>query len=299
MDEQIDPEKLAAFLDGTLDAHGREEVLRVLASSPEAYESFSEAAAVLAEGDEAHRASGGYRPKSPARSFLPYAWAASIGVAMAGLLFLVPLLQAGSSFDPLAAAASIAVASAVDPSSQPGDGLDAGWPTDRGVLSDRAPESLAFEAGGRTIDLEFAVAGTDTALFATSREGIATLLRAPAGGAPLAERYRSLTSSAGDEERTRLTADLRALLRNGTWFELGAWVESARLSRAMDIGQVFDPDSRALRGIQHRLDGRDARATAVRPTIGTLVELLDGGIDPSETDGFDQALHSILDAGLR
>ena len=193
--DQIDPETLAALLDGTLPAGERDEVMERLARSPGAFEGFAEAARVLRDldaeavapasrptdapstlpADAPPAATAPAPPPSPpsmreirparrfpgAKRWLPLA-------AVLAAAVLVPRLISRGAYDPGTALVLLDGATLV---TAPGDGSLAaglgpdwdqpGWSVKRGPDDSLADTRLEFRVGVRLTDVEVALDAGD------------------------------------------------------------------------------------------------------------------------------------------
>ena len=232
--ERIDPETLAAFLEGKLESTERERVLRILADHPDEYEVFSDAAhAVTAlENRGAGEASATVVPISRGtrrvwKILIPAALAATLGVIViqgkAGepLELAGPLLRAGQT-------GSGSLERGFGPAwDQPG------WNVARGPATGLSAEALAFRLGARSLDLELALAAADTTASRRLVAELRSLLEARAGSGAVIALYERLATGPEPptlDDRRSTAASLRALSGPPEWFDAGLWTESARLA---------------------------------------------------------------------
>jgi hypothetical protein len=274
-DEQVDPETLAAFLDGTLAPGDRAKVMRVLAESPEAYADFVDASAVHRE----------LQPAKPIRHrgvwyFAPLLLAAGV----VGLLVVrrghdaaVPGMIALAQTTRVVAPGAGGVAASL------GDAWDQpGWSVVRGESMGLGERARAFRAGARYAELEVAAQAVDSA----AARRLATILAETAGGVdagtPLAAQFRVLAdapSLGGSGARERLAEQLRTLLRMHAWFDIGAWTETARLAVAANDLAFFSPSAPAipeLRRIIGTLESSPEQRAAASGVVDALRPLLSG-----------------------
>lgn len=246
-DHPIDPDTLAALLDGRLDAAERERVLAQLARDEASYEAFLEASAVLRELEGSSAAASppaaNAEPPPPlglvtgsaaaaapapvvARRRWPWKLPAAAGALLAAGVAGVLLMPRGDA-DPLAAARAVAGAPA-------GDWTRPVWPAVRGEEEALSPRARAFRAGVRLAQLEVAAARGDTGALATASLSLDRLARSVPGGAGAGRRIDAAAQGSA-ATRDSLADELRAVLGEAAWLDLGAWSEAARLAaRARD-----------------------------------------------------------------
>lgn len=269
-DDRIDPETLAAFLDGTATPEERDGVFRTLAHSKEAHASFLEAAAIHRElsaetpdvtpGAGASAAAVAAEPPRPSAQETAHArwfrrWHLLPVVIAAGL---AAILLARNTRNP-GSSAAIQLAQATRLTRTSGSGTlgralgetwaEPPWSTVRGAESTMASRRLAFRAGVRYAELEAAAQASDTTAVARSAELLAQLLSSTEGAAPIAANFRDLGGSAefgGRSERAASAGQLRELLGAGDWFDLGVWTETARLAAAARETSFFDAGGRGV-----------------------------------------------------
>src|SRR5688572_18754440 len=252
--ERIDHETMAAFLDGKLAGAERERVLQVIAAHPEEYEVFADAARAAAElrgGDvvpiESRQRSGGWKVAIPlvaaaglAAVLLTRDGGTPLPGDLAGSLSVVPAPGAGS------------LSAALGPSwDQPG------WTVMRGSAPDVAEAARAFRLGVRATDVEIAVrAGDPTALSIVGGELI-ELVGAVDAGAASAAQYRAIVTAgpgASESERKDAAEALRSLLGKSVWFDVGAWVEAARVAAMAGHRGGFRSIAASVGGVSARVE---------------------------------------------
>jgi hypothetical protein len=310
-EDPIDPEKLAAFLDGTLNEAEREEVLRQLARSRRAFETLAGAAAILTEIDDQSKA---VRRNSWLRA-VPGStrWLVQRGMLLGAVMLVVGVTAAvvraklgTRPGNPVALAESVAESlTAVEP----GDAarrLPRGWPDPvwSVVRSDAFPidprviddEASAFRIGIRIVTLEFAWR-YDAVLAESIGQELIGLLESIDGATPMAARYRALVSGASTAEEQRAAVrDLRIILLDSPWFDLGAWTEAARLAALAEAGRFFDTrvSRSALQSAASRLKAHRANRRPAPAALERIVELTRGGVAASEWVGLRSALASMI-----
>ena len=197
----IDPERLAAFIDGRVREPERSVLLTEIASSDQAFDAFIDASVVLAEiessGKPVSRAlqqHSRYARRKPLK-LMVVAVAASILVVAAVHSVLTRGRNVSSRTDPQ-------VLALVAPASR---SLDSGfyrtalWPATRGASIPMRADARAVRLGVRLADLQLDAAAS-TAIGQTPASDIAAMLDGVAGAAAAAAMFRDLSSraSAGD-----------------------------------------------------------------------------------------------------
>jgi hypothetical protein len=242
--ERVDPELLAAFLDGTASAEEREAILRTLSRSKEAYAEFSEASAI-------HRDLENPKQSPPILVDVPPA-PASRAPHASRLRWLVPSMLLAAAIAGIAIVTqlrgtiperTIRLAQATRLTRETGAGAltrqlgsswdQPEWSASRGTDGATAVAGRAFRAGVRYADFEIASQANDSSGAIRAATALGGLLTSIDGGAPLAESLRSLAASAGTvsaHDRATAAVQLRSVLGTGDWFDLGVWTETARVS---------------------------------------------------------------------
>ena len=295
--ERIDPEVLAAFLEGKLEPAERQRVLRVVAENPEEYEVFADAARVQAELEGTGVASVvDLRTRTPRRR-----WAIAIpALIAAGLATLAiwPWVSGKAGLSPIALAGPLHIVDV------PGDGSLArrlgtawdqpGWSITRGGASDVIEPARAFRLGVRATDVELALGARDSLAARTVGTELAELATGIEGGAAAAELYRGIIArgaAAPAAERRAAVEALRGLLQQSVWFDLGAWIEAARI--AVTAGRLEFVRDR-IAALQRLKTSLGARPEAERgPLLGMLFEL-DARVGKGETDAIQEQLTRII-----
>lgn len=282
-DERIDAQTLAAFLDGTLSAVEREAVLTRLVRSDEAYDTLVEAHAVLAELEAAelgpapdptatsggrHGSSGGggvsgaprpgmYTAPPFGRADLrPRRWlrrglAATLTVVAATVFGIVYTRGRHAEFPALDrvtadSGAGVVLATAVERAA-------AGTVRGAGALA-VTPHGQAFRIGVESLDLELAFRQRDARAARVLAGSLARQAAEVDGGQPVALRVAHLARAGAEvpevAERARVAREVRTLARGSTgWFDLGVWVESARIAAYGRDARFFASTSPAMRDL--------------------------------------------------
>ena len=299
-EHESDDERVAAFLDGRMDARRREEMLAHLAGSDEDRAVLAGTAAILRQLEEADAAPASARHDAPApdegvfplhaRRPPPPGGDQEVGrrapvlrwVALAAVLAGVALV-AGRALQDRASATGepVRLAARLEHGAQ---GLRAGW-TDRrpwtsargddggGAPSAGERRASSARAGAMLVDLAVAVQARDalaTRVLATQlaarfdpaggRGGALRRIADGAGGSP--ERLRPLIGEATERIAKRLDRDA---------LRLGAWTEAAGLAAARrDAGFFRDPATRRMLDRAGRLTQADPAADAALRQVRLL-----------------------------
>lgn len=304
----VDPEEMAALLDGRLSGEARTRMLERLAEDEDAYELFVASAETL---DELERQAD----RDPAEDPLPnvlthpgprhdwHTWvalaAALVAVAFLGLWVLPRLVPAAHSSGQLLAALS----PNVEPTDLSGYVRDRVGPAFRALDTPRVRQA-PFILGVRALDLAVAAAAGDDAAAAGHSREIAHLLRtsidlseswqatyadlaeeAETGGSPEVLASTAAAAEAGLEQL--FAADPSESLH----FALGRWVEAARLAAAAGDAGFFAEARAAKRPLRRfrgaapsaQVDDRLARVEAAlaepEPDLATIEEQLTAILD--------------------
>jgi hypothetical protein len=237
-DSNIDPERLAALIDGKLTGAERDEVIAQLARSDEAYDVFVDAADIVRElEDEDQPARTDPANVVPFRPPLPW-WRRggtrllALAAGLVGIGALSWTLMQGSAGGK--AASNWPVALLTDHvAGLPVDWNDVDWPRTRASTEVLTADSRAARIGARLVDLELALRKPDQRA-AGFAEDIASLVDAIPGGAPSAVSYRAVAQRARQgnglpgEEWSTMRESTESLA--GAPARLGAWAETARIA---------------------------------------------------------------------
>lgn len=302
---RIDPELLAAFLDGMATPAEREEVLSLIAGSREAYAEFSEATAIrgalhggvtsaafpVSTSDQSPRETSA-APASPVVAQTP---AHAPPAARNRLRFVVPIVllaaavlaivviprskRATAAVDVVAIAQATRVTGATGAGSVVktiGQQWDApGWTVTRGAGTEtQAITARGFRTGLRLAQLQVAINAGDSLAAAGAKAQAQSLLGDIDGSGPLSQALDHIGAASAPGELTALASGVRALLGERAWFDLGVWIGAAQVAAAGDQRAFFVPDGAAvgsLRGILAAHPASDASwqrvSTMLRPVI--------------------------------
>jgi hypothetical protein len=268
--EHIDPEVLAAFLDGTLPASERERLLRAAAKGGAAYEQLIEAQALLYEGVAA--AASPRRAVSALPSATPRVasagnesgWGRAATWRLGGLLaaasiagiLLLQRRDGQPDASPTAATVQqvMALAAGTSPDSAFGPGWDQiDWSITRGPSESMEDGVYAFRLGVRFVDLALALSSTDTLAVRTLAQTLAGMAWNAETGSPVAARVEALAEADRRPTAAELSSvgdDLRTLAAHSAVYDAAVWVESARAgARARQTG-FFAPNGAPVRELR-------------------------------------------------
>jgi hypothetical protein len=280
----IDPERMAALLDGRVDAREREALMAELAASGEDLEVFADAVAVMGETGGAVADAppdAGVIPLHPRRAavwrWLPAVAAAAVLVMLAP--WLADRLRSDAPVDPARLALLLERADA---------GLPEGWnrhpwTATRGAGDPLTGETRAVRLGAHLLTLELAARAGDPEAGQIAAE-VGALLDDVAGGGPAAAVYRQVAREV-DEGRAPEPALLRdgweaaSALVDAQMLGVGAWLEAARVAAAGRDAAFFraDDSRRALDRVEARL-----RAEGMEPAEAQRVRRALLETDPPE-----------------
>jgi hypothetical protein len=271
-DPMTKAERLAALLDGRLDARHRDELLTELAASEDDFDAFADAVAITAELEGAapvatpiHAAAPttpihpvpGVTPIPAAPVVTPIDAARSRRRGLAPRWLALAAVLAGVALAPWLLtrfAAERGGLVAVEAAALPAGWNASPWGATRGAGDGLTREARAVRLGARLVDVELAVRGRDPATAQLATE-TAMLLDGIDGGPPAASIYRDVAARAGEpaERLQPLLDEGRKLVPQMAGEEevrLGAWLESARIAAATRDRGFF-----ATRATRSRLKG--------------------------------------------
>jgi hypothetical protein len=242
---ELDAEKLAALMDGRLNAPERADLLARLAASPEDLEVHGDAAAVLGELEPEPSKALPFAPRAADGRRRVYRWLAAAAI-LAGIALVGPLFQV------VRRSAPPVPGRFTETLLENGALLPAGleerpWTTVRGGGTEPLTSSaLAARAGALAVDLEIAVWSRDSAAPRLAGE-LALLLSAVPAGAPVAAMYRLVAQRSPDV--SAYPEEVRPLLQRAGaaaseltephTYHLAAWAEAARIAAAQRDRDFF------------------------------------------------------------
>lgn len=300
--ERVDPETLAAFLDGTLPADERQAVVEFLAKSGAAREGLVETMALLAGTSEV-------APAPPAATGLRARWRAfrhsrriAAGSPMATrLAWIVPAIAAvlavvvwrgatatSDTWDLAASVARTGVSAAPF----------GGWGATRGAGPVLTREAMSFRAGVRSADLVRAYGARDWQGVAAVADSIVRTIEAGDVAAQLAVEVRFLAqqgSEASAREWSSLLRRVAAYAGDRGRYELGVWSEAARVAIDARHPTFFRPDGKGGRSLAGILETLEADASTL--AFISRYQALVSAPDPSgaQWDSRRRELAALLD----
>jgi hypothetical protein len=251
-DSKIDPERLAALIDGKLTGAERDEVIAQLARSDEAYDVFVDAADVVRElEDEDQPARTDPSNVVPFRPALPW-WrrgstrllalaAGLVGIAALSWTLMPRLASRNGNGDwPVALLSDGA-------SGLPQSWTDVAWPRTRASTEVLTDHSRAVRIGARLVDLELALRKPDQRAAGFAEE-IASLMDGIPVGAASATWYRSIAQGArqGSAPPANELSTMRASTESVAGprpARLGAWAETARIAAMRRDASFFSSEA--------------------------------------------------------
>jgi hypothetical protein len=186
----------------------------------------------------------------------------------------------------------------------PGDGSMAGrlgaawdqpgWSVTRGAGDDVVDDPRGFRLGVRATDVEIAIQARDSVALRPVAVELSALASGVDGGATVAAVYRRLLErgvSAPVSVREEAVSALRALVDESPWFDLGVWVEAARV--ALSAGQEeFVRENRAA--VPAIIDRLSARPPDGSHEIVVLLREIERALEAGEIARIRERLHRIL-----
>ena len=241
---ELDPERLAALLDGRLNQGEADEVRSALASSSDdTTAAYADAVAIVSElaGEKMARVQEGR-----AKPFRVWAWSTAFAAAAVILVTLTLRPKRDVGGTPAEAASLIAQTAMTQP------GLD--WSSTRGATEDISVASRAARAGALLLDLEVAVRRGDLAVARQRSSAVVRLMDQVTGGAVVVAPYRgfALADSAtppSAEERKVVAGEVLQLV--GTEIATAAvYLEALRIADPSGETKTLDElVSRASRAV--------------------------------------------------
>jgi len=246
--ERIDPETLAAFLDGTLSPRERERLLRVAAQGGEAYEELIEAQALLYDGVagvETTPAPVSVSSDVPLKDRFAMrtrwwsrgaVWTLGAFLAAASVAGIVVLQRRAASPDLSPTRGTVrhvmALAADTNPDSAFGTGWhQIDWSITRGPAQSVSDGVYAFRLGVRFVDLAVALSSNDTSARRMLGETLVALASNAETGSSVAMRIEAMAGADKRptiEEVSSVGNDLRSLVAHPAAYDAAVWTESAR-----------------------------------------------------------------------
>jgi len=292
---RIDPEQVAALLDGRLDEQRRTELLACIAASEEGLDVLADTAAVLrelegpcdaedSEGTEPASlpGDGGIIPLHPPfrrRRWPVRRWAA-LAAALAAVALVPVLWSRLHTPDPRDPGRPITLLAETGVPGLPAGWSERPWRLVRGSAASLVPEARAARLGALQVDLELAVGARDSAAASQLVGEIETLLADVPASGPVMDEYRVVARRIG-EPPARLAGALAeartgmAVLAGEERVALGAWAEAGRVAASLrDVAFFRDRATRAAFEWAASLPslGEPARTAAERIRSATRAE---------------------------
>lgn len=305
MEPMTNAERLAALLDGRLDAHRREELIAELAASDDDFDAYADAVAITAELEGAVP---GVTPIGAHTDAVPITAELEDAAPEVTPIGAAPSRRRGTATRWMAIAAVLAGVAlapwlwtrfaadrglvAVDAAALPA-GWDASpWGTTRGAGDPMTDEARAVRLGARLVDVELAIRGRDPAAAQLATE-TAMLLDGISGAAPAAGVYHEIARRAGEpaerlEPLLEVGRETVPQMAGEEGVRLGAWIESARIAAATRDRAFFA--SRATRSQLERMARDPSLPPAARSAVTRIQAEVDSEGEPAwETVGRETA----------
>jgi hypothetical protein len=298
-DKSMDLETIAAYIEGRLPAGRNAEVAAYLARSPDAFQVFADAVALRAELTRLSPASENATAPARRGERRPRRWlyaGAASAAAVAALFLVTRSLESGAGPPLFLTAEELRVAGAGSLDRALGeDWAVPPWSSVRGSVDAQASRANAFRAGALASHLLLA-ADADDGQAVRATAGDLTALRSTAAGPALA-RITEIASTA-DPTAQALAPAVNSLrdVHEEHWFDLGAWVEQARLAVIAEDTGFFDSDAvRAIRSLRRELAG-DAAAATVIDRIDALLGRIEADAAVSDIASLRPFIDAIFEA---
>ena len=257
---EIDPETMAALVDGTLAPAERARVMALIASSDELREAWLDTIAVA---EELRRTPGSDRPLGPARRPPRRRLLFLAPMAVAAILLVVLFRRPDSAVWRLASELGDA-ATVVSPRVTIGPDWALGrWTATRGEGTSVAPPARLFRLGAGVVRYEVAVQAADTTAARQVAADLHELAGDLPGGSAAAALYAGGATVSGSA-RDRVAA-VERLAGGHPAFALGAAAEAARLHLALGGGGAAGAGSPARSGGWRNRRDRSARSLPRSP----------------------------------
>lgn len=315
---RIDPELLAALLDGRARPTEREALLRLIASSREAYDEFSEAAAIwrglhsevdwpetfdehepsvpresqqapasvvmLTSSDVSVAPRIGLNEATGGRQFRRRAFMLAAAVLAIVLVLRLRHTSPDVSVLEVARAAHVAGASGSGSLARTlGPRWDTPeWTVTRGSSAQRSATAQAFRLGVRFAQFELAANAHDTVAVRTAAENLQPELRDIEGAGPVIEQVQSIAQQherASAGVREMLGANLRDVAGETSFFDLGVWVSAAQVAARGGDSRFFEKNGAGMRTLITILGNLlGATSAPASNALGGLRELARRGV---------------------
>jgi hypothetical protein len=305
--DPVDPETLAALLDGKLSADERERVIARLAKSEREYEDLLETTALVSELNASPTT--GTAPASPPPVALvrdtPPLSAPTPNWRRPGLIG--PLIIAASLLvvmvlrTKVAPSAEASLFSVIE-SAAGTERIPADWPRTRGATDAITPEVLAFRLGALFTDLDLAFAARDSVAIRAVAAHLADLASTVTTGGTTVVRIRFLagdgmsSAMSSPADRQTLGASLRTLTTKAAWFDLGAWAQAARHAAHAGRADFFLPDGPAIAELNRVLAGVNNSPSSDAAVNAAVQRLRNAHVSAARTPADVGAMSAVLDS---
>jgi hypothetical protein len=322
----IDPERMAALLDGRLEAQAREQLLAELAKSEDGLGTLSDTAALLRNLELAGvpsdivvppandapsvaqppaidvvapkpmllRESGGDRVETTKqlkpRSSSPWSWAIAAGlVGIVGIGLWYRSTGSARLDYPTDMIALLSTPEGAHPA-------PVAWSTTRGPADRLSPSARGVRFGARATEIEIAARSRDAVTVSRLAAEMATLLRGAKGSGLAVQLYEQIATTSQpvvDVNQLRERWDTAITLLDRESALLGAWLVAAREAVAQrDAGFFQKPGSReVIRNLSARIP---SAPSTERQAVVDLESLAQGATPPWEP--LDRDLTTLLNA---
>ena len=300
--EEVDLELISAFIDGRLSGDDRQRARRMLAESESAFDVYSDALRARADlsADDVVPIFGvlNRRISVPWRTIGPVAAAAAV------LIAVFPVVQArrdravidatsAELVRPImgSAAARTLLGSASD---------ERGWSVTRGGSTRLVDSTIAFRLGVRTVDLQIALAQSDTLRADRMAREILESLDAVEASDLVKAEYSALRAALARGDASDQVADLATRAEEETdgllqsfWFDFGRWVGTGE-SAARARSDAFFADNRTTRFLESAAE-RGGKLSESDAALLLQIGVLAGhGVTGEEFDTIRQHFRTLI-----
>jgi len=286
----IDPERIAALIDGRLNADQRAALLAELDASPEAFEAYSDAVAALRDidGDRPASIGGGTPPSGqvsrPFRSYAPT-------IALAAVILIAVALPLARSARSPQLDEPRTLAALLQPTS---NSVTPPWSELRGSGDALSPRARGVRIGARIVDLELLARSRDTSATRVALQ-VAALLDGIPAGSLAASAYRSLAvtgTGTGTPSPAALggAASFAEQVAGDAEVRAGAWIEAARVAAVQRNESFFQPSR--TRDAERGISSLENLPASARAALAELSRLL--AAPPRDWPAIENALTALL-----
>ena len=291
---EIDPERLAALLDGRVDEKERAELLARLAASPETRSVLADAASIIDDVQASSSAPSTSKGTGRIRGRFPFStsWMA----LAAGVVILVSASVLYRSTRTGSTDAAAYAKLLADASGLPASFDTRPWGTARSATQPVTEQGRAYRLGARLTDLELTVPRRDSRVATLAEDAASLLVEVPVGGGAV-RAFRDLATAA-----STANANLEPLLGSARRelasladvdqerMRYGSWLEAARVAAARHDSVFF------LRRETRQTMASLARVESGRAGITPLIEDLQRAIESGAGDsaGLSRSVTALL-----